>query len=219
MTNYEEQIIKDTAAYIKGKLEGEGSGHDWWHIYRVWQLAKHISMKEGANAFIVELGALLHDIADWKFNEGDDKAGGREAKKWLQSIGVPGDIGDKVAFIVDNVSFKGAKVENTMKGLEGMIVQDADRLDAIGAIGIARTFAFGGFKQREMYNPDIKPEIHESFEAYKNSNSNTINHFYEKLLFLKDMMNTKTAKAMAEERHKYMEGFLKEFFEEWEGNK
>lgn len=219
MTNYEEQIIKDTAAYLKGKLEGEGSGHDWWHIYRVWQLAKHISIEEGADVFIVELGALLHDIADWKFNDGDEKAGGREAKKWLQSIGVTEDIGDKVAFIVDNVSFKGAKVENTMKGLEGMIVQDADRLDAIGAIGIARTFAFGGFKQREMYNPDIKPEIHESFEAYKRSNSNTINHFYEKLLFLKDMMNSKTAKAMAEERHKYMEGFLKEFFEEWEGNK
>lgn len=219
MTNYEEQIIKDTADYIKDKLEGEGSGHDWWHIYRVWQLAKHISMKEGADTFKVELGALLHDIADWKFNEGDEKAGGREAKKWLQSIGVTETICDEVAFIVDNVSFKGAKVENTMKGLEGMIVQDADRLDAIGAIGIARTFAYGGFKQREMYNPDIKPEIHESFEAYKNSNSNTINHFYEKLLFLKDMMNTKTAKAMAEERHKYMEGFLKEFFEEWEGNK
>ncbi|WP_055667469.1 HD domain-containing protein [Desnuesiella massiliensis] len=219
MTSYEEQIIKDTADYIKDKLEGEGSGHDWWHIYRVWQLAKHISMKEGADTFKVELGALLHDIADWKFNEGDEKAGGREAKKWLQSIGVTETIYDEVAFIVDNVSFKGAKVENTMKGLEGMIVQDADRLDAIGAIGIARTFAYGGFKQREMYNPDIKPEIHESFEAYKNSNSNTINHFYEKLLFLKDMMNTKTAKAMAEERHKYMEGFLKEFFEEWEGNK
>lgn len=219
MSNYEEQIIKDTAAYIKGKLEGEGSGHDWWHIYRVWQLAKHISIEEEADAFIVELGALLHDIADWKFNEGDEKAGGREAKKWLQGIGVTETICDKIAFIVDNVSFKGAMVENTMKGLEGMIVQDADRLDAIGAIGIARTFAYGGFKQREMYNPDIKPEIHESFEAYKNSNSNTINHFYEKLLFLKDMMNTQTAKTMAEERHKYMEGFLKEFFEEWEGNK
>ena len=212
-----EKIINKTAEYIKEKLTGESSGHDWWHVYRVWKNAIHIGKIEKADLFIIELASLLHDIADWKFQDGDDNIGPKLAREWLEKLAVDENIISHVCQIIKDASFKGVGVKIKMKTIEGMIVQDADRLDAIGAIGIARTFAYGGSKGREMYNPDIKPEKHESFKRYKNSQSPTINHFYEKLLLLKELMNTATAKKIAEKRHKIMEEFLNNFFQEWEG--
>lgn len=212
-----EQIINQTAEHIKTLLSGEGSGHDWWHIYRVWKNAIHIGKEENVDMFVVELAALLHDIADWKFHNGNDDIGPQMAKDWLKSLSVEENIIDHVCLIVKNISYKGAFVENTINTIEGMVVQDADRLDAIGAIGIGRTFAYGGSKNREMYNPEIKPELSASFEQYKKNQSHTINHFYEKLLLLKDKMNTQTAKKIAIKRHAVMEVFLRDFFAEWEG--
>jgi uncharacterized protein len=214
-----ENIIKQTEDYIKSRLSREGSGHDWFHVYRVWKCAYRIAETEKADMFVVQLGALLHDIADWKFYEGDDYIGPRLAMEWLNKLRIDSSIISHVCQIVKDISFKGAGVTSKMMTLEGMIVQDADRLDALGAIGIARTFAYGGHKGREMYNPNIKPEKHETFEQYKNSTGPTLNHFYEKLLLLKDLMNTKTALKIAEERHAYMEQYLKRFYAEWEGKK
>ncbi|MBA3064551.1 HD domain-containing protein, partial [Candidatus Woesearchaeota archaeon] len=184
------EIIKRTADYVKSKLDGEGSGHDWWHIYRVWKTAIEIGKKESADLFVVQLAALLHDIADWKFHSGDDSVGPKLAREWLEKLDVDENIISHVCKIIKQVSFKGAGVKSKIKTKEGMVVQDADRLDALGAIGIARAFAYCGHKGREIYNPDIKPEKHESFEQYKKSKGTTINHFYEKLLLLKDLMNT-----------------------------
>lgn len=212
-----EEIILKTVEYAKSKLSGEGTGHDWWHVYRVWKNAKHIAEEEKADSFIVELAALLHDIADWKFNDGDENIGAKVSKEWLESLSVDEETINKVCEIVTNSSFKGAGVENKIKTLEGKILQDADRLDAIGAIGIARAFAYGGSKNREIYNPDIKPEFHTKSEQYKNNKGTSINHFYEKLLLLKDLMNTDTAKQLAQEKHEFMELFLSKFKKEWEG--
>ncbi len=209
-----EVVIKKTAEFAKKKLSGEGSGHDYWHIYRVWKMAVYLAKKEKADLFIVQLAALLHDIADWKFND-NDKEGSVLSRKWLQSLKVDDKIIKQVCDIVDGVSFKGAGVVNKIKSIEGVVVQDADRLDALGAIGIARTFAYNGFKNREIYNPDIKPKFHRTFASYKKNNSTAINHFYEKLLLLKDLMNTRTAKKIAQHRHKIMSQYLKEFFREW----
>lgn len=209
--------ISQTIEYIKQKLTGDGSGHDWWHVWRVWQNARSIAQREKADLFVIELAALLHDIADWKFVGGDDSEGPGAARKWLESLNVNEAVIQHVCDIIRDMSFKGAGVQSHMKTREGMIVQDADRLDAIGAIGIARTFAYGGSRAREMYNPEIKPERHETFEQYKKSQGPTINHFYEKLLLLKNLMNTQTAKEMAEKRHLFMEEFLERFYEEWEG--
>jgi len=211
------QIIIQTAKYIKLRLNGEGSGHDWWHVYRVWKNAVHIAESEEADLFIVELAALLHDIADWKFNDGNDDIGPQMAKEWLESLNVEENVVVHVCNIIQDISFKGAGVATNMKTKEGMIVQDADRLDAMGAIGISRAFAYGGSKGREMYNPELKPENHNSFEQYKNSKGSSINHFYEKLLLLKELMNTETARKIAEKRHVFMEEYLSEFFLEWEG--
>ncbi|MFZ4411838.1 MAG: HD domain-containing protein [Bacteroidales bacterium] len=213
-----DEIVHQTADYIKTKMLGEGSGHDWWHIYRVWKNALHIGQYEKADLFVVELAALLHDIADWKFHDGNDDIGPQMARSWLEKLAVEETEIAHVCQIIKGVSFKGAGVSTNMKTIEGKVVQDADRLDAIGAVGIARTFAYGGSKSREIYNPDIKPIVHASFEEYKNSISPTLNHFYEKLLLLKDLMNTSTAKNMAEHRHQIMEDFLAEFYLEWEGN-
>lgn len=216
MTN--EQIIQKTKTYVEDKFKSEGTGHDWWHMYRVWKLAKHIAASEpDADLFIVELGALLHDIADWKFNDGDMEAGPKAAREWLETLAVQENVILKIEDIVRNVSFKGASVKQDMKSKEGQIVSDADKLDAIGAMGIARTFAYGGAHDRPMYDPAIKPELHQTFEAYKNSNSPTINHFYEKLLLLKHKLYTKTARGIAEHRHQFMEQYLDEFHKEWEG--
>jgi uncharacterized protein len=213
----EKLVISETGTYIREKLSGEGSGHDWWHIFRVWTLAKSIQIIEGGNLYVIELSSLLHDIADWKFHDGDHSVGPNLAGEWLASLNVSGDIVSYVCEIIRDVSFKGEGVKSNMLTLEGKIVQDADRLDAIGAIGIARTFAYGGHKGREIYNPNIKPEIHENFEQYKIGECPTINHFYEKLLLLKDRMNTETGKRFAEGRHKFMEQFLDRFYKEFSG--
>lgn len=212
-------ILKKTEAHLRSLFDGETSGHDWWHIHRVHMLALHIGKKEKADLFVVELGALLHDIADFKFHGGDEKAGGREARKWLVSLNVSEDIISQICYIVDNVSFKGLGVQETMRSVEGKVVQDADRLEALGAIGIARTFAYGGHKGRPMYVPGKKPVFHKNFKSYKKGSMSGINHFYEKLLHLKDRMNTKTGKLMAKRRHEFMEKYLKEFFAEWGGKK
>lgn len=211
-------IIKQTEEYARKTLQGESSGHDFWHVYRVWKMAQHIGKKEKANMFLVELAALLHDIADYKFHGGDEEIGLRTAEKWLKSLKVDQETIEHVKQIIRNASFKGAGVKTKMKTIEGKIVQDADRLDAIGAIGIARTFAYGGNKGSIMYDPKVKPIMYGSFEEYKRNTPPTITHFYEKLLLLKNLMNTKTAKEIAEGRHKYMEEFLKKFYKEWDGN-
>ena len=213
------EVISETADFVKSKMEGDGTGHDWWHIWRVWRMAKRIGEIEGGDMFVIELGALLHDIADWKFNDGDLKAGSRVTEDWLSRLGVEKEIIEHVKHIVENVSYKGDAEENKMKTLEGFIVQDADRLDAIGAIGLARTFAYGGGMNREIYNPNIKPVKNMTFEMYKKNKGTTINHFYEKSLLLKDRMNTETARMIAEHRHKFMEEFLEEFYAEWDGNR
>ena len=211
-------IIEKTKEYVKDRLEGEGSGHDWWHILRVYNNALDIAKKEGnCDIFTVELAALLHDIADWKFNDGNLDKGSEIAGIFLSGLNVDRKIIEHVSDIIKNISFKGANVKNTITTKEGMIVQDADRLDAIGAIGTGRAFAYGGFMKREMYNPDVPHEIHNTFEEYKNKNGSTINHFYEKLLLLKDKMNTETGKKKAEKRHEFMCTFLDEFYSEWNG--
>jgi uncharacterized protein len=212
----QQDIIQKTADYIKTEFSGDSSGHDWWHIYRVWKNAITLCEQEKADAFIVELAALLHDLDDWKFSESGDETPLR-AKAWLESCAVESAVADKVCEIIMHISYKGANVKNKMKSLEGFIVQDADRLDAIGAIGIGRAFAYGGYKDRPMYDPESQPQLHGTFEQYKNSKSATINHFYEKLLLLKDMMNTNTAKRIAEQRHQIMLNFLDQFMNEWEG--
>ena len=210
-----QKLIEMTAVFVREKLEGDGSGHDWWHIDRVWRLAKRLQATEGGDLVIVELAALLHDIADWKFYGGDLEAGPKAAREWLESFGVESVITDHICQIVRDISFKGAGVATSMPTIEGQVVQDADRLDAIGAIGIARTFAYGGSKNREMYNPEKSPENHENFEQYKRSQGATINHFYEKLLLLKDRMNTDSARKIAQDRHEFMERYLKQFYAEW----
>lgn len=210
-------IIEEIAVVVKQKLDGEGSGHDWWHIVRVWNMARHIGKEENVDMFVVELAALLHDIADWKFHNGDDTVGPRVARQILADHGVPEDHIAQVTDIIATMSFAGAGVENSIQTLEGKVVQDADRLDAIGAIGIARTFAYGGRQCRAMHDPEQKPVMHKTKEDYLRSNGSTINHFYEKLLLLKDRMNTRTAKQIAEDRHRFMEAYLEQFFREWEG--
>ena len=209
-------IIQKTTEYIKKEFGDDSSGHDWWHIYRVWKNAITICEHEKADLFIVQLTALLHDLDDWKFNESEDETPQR-AKAWMESCDVDPQSIETVCEIIMHISYKGAHVENKMKSLEGFIVQDADRLDAIGAIGIGRAFAYGGYKNRPMYDPESPNQMHASFEQYKKSKSATINHFYEKLLLLKDMMNTSTAKKIAEQRHEIMLRFLDQFMNEWEG--
>lgn len=215
---HKDKIITLAIAYVKGKLKGESSGHDWWHAYRVWKTAIKIAQAEGGDLFIIQLSALLHDIGDWKFYNEDDQKGLVEIKDWLEHKGVEKNIQSHVMEIIRDISFKGAGVASAMRTKEGMIVQDADRLDAIGAIGIARAFAYGGYKNREMHNPEINPQQHDTFMQYKNSRSTTINHFHEKLLLLKDLMNTQTARKMADERHGFMKDFLDRFFREWGSN-
>lgn len=181
-------------------------------------MAKKIGKEEGADLFVVELASLLHDIADWKFQDGgDDSVGAMIAKEWLEKFNVDSKIISHICDIIVGVSFKGAGVEDKLNSIEGKVVQDADRLDAMGAMGISRCFAYGGSKSREIYNPEKKPHMHKSFEEYKKSDSPSINHFYEKLLLLKDRMNTKTGKLIAKERHEFMESYLGRFFKEWEG--
>ena len=213
-----EKLILKTRLYVKKELANDGSGHDWWHIYRVWSLAKKMAQTENADLTIVELSALLHDIADWKFNSGDESAGPKKAAKWLSQNEAGQKLIDAVCEIISTLSYKGAGVATPMRTIEGKVVQDADRLDAIGAMGIARTFAYGGNKNRLIYHPDEPPVMHQDFEEYKKNRGHTINHFYEKLLLLKDQMNTQSARKIAEKRHLFMEDYLNRFFKEWNGD-
>ncbi|MGC9031670.1 MAG: HD domain-containing protein [Minisyncoccia bacterium] len=208
-------IIKKIRERVKKMLQGEATGHDWWHTFRVWKLAKKIGKKEGGDLFIIELASLLHDIQDWKFSK-NKAVKVNLIQKWLKELRLDKNTIDHICDIIKNISFKGAGVKNKMKTIEGKIVQDADRLDATGAIGIARCFATGAKLNREIYNPEIKPKFHKTFREYKISKSTSINHFYEKLLLLKNLMNTKAAKKIAKERHEFMEKFLNRFFKEWE---
>lgn len=212
----DKQILQ-TIEYVKNKLAGESTGHDWWHAYRVWKISLAISEEEGGDPIVTQLGALLHDIADFKFHNGDETIGPKVAREWLESIKVSEKVISEVLHIIENISFKGAQVENKIQSLEGKIVQDADRIDALGVIGIARCFAYGGKMGHEIYNPDIEPVLHESANLYKANNSSSINHFYEKLLLLKDKLNTKTGIKIAERRHQYLENFIGQFLLEWQG--
>lgn len=212
-----ERIIERIAEKVKKDLKNEGSGHDWWHVYRVWKMAERIAKEESADTFIVEIAALLHDVGDWKFHGGDDTVGPRMARRILSKQGIPGEVINHVCEIIQTAPFKGAGVRTKMRTIEGKVMQDADRLDAIGAIGIARAFAYGGSKNRPLYNPNQKPVQHKSKEEYLKSKGPTINHFYEKLLLLKDQLNTKTAKKISRERHRFMEKYLNRFFKECKG--
>lgn len=208
-------IIENTIAFVKEQLDGAEAGHAWFHVERVWKLSKTIAETEGGNTEVIELAALLHDIADPKFHHGDETLALKISKDFLERLNVQDEVIEQVLFIIKNISFKNREEAPQNLPLELQIVQDADRIDAIGAIGIARTFNFGGFKNNLMYHPDIQPNLRMSKEEYKKSNGTTINHFYEKLLLLKHLMNTPTAKKIASERHDFMLKFLDQFYKEW----
>ena len=207
-------ILNKTKAFVKDKLCNEGSGHDWFHIKRVYNLATYLCEKEGGDEFIIKMTALLHDIDDWKFSNNS-----KTTENFLKSLDVDEEYIHKIINIITTMSYKGGVVNSTQNSLEGKIVQDADRLDAMGAIGIARAFTYGGNKNRLMYDPDIKPMDFQSLDEVKNLNNHTINHFYEKLLKLRNLINTDTARQIAEERHRFMEIYLDEFYYEWNFNK
>lgn len=208
-------IIQNTIQFVKEKLEGAEAGHDWFHIERVWKLSKKIAQTEDCDLEVVELSALLHDIADPKFHNGDETLALKISREFLEAHNVEEEIIQQVLFIIQNISFKNRGEVPQNLPIELKVVQDADRIDAIGAIGVARTFNFGGFKNNMMYHPDIQPKLNMSKEEYKRSNGTTINHFYEKLLLLKDLMNTNEGKKIAEERHQFMLTFLDQFMKEW----
>jgi uncharacterized protein len=210
-------VIQKTVTFVKDELCLAEGGHDWWHVYRVWKLARQIARREEVDLFVVEMGALLHDIADSKFHNGDETIGPRKAREFLVSLGVEKAVISHVEKIIAHISFKGAAHRQEFRSAELDVVQDADRLDAIGAIGIARTFNYGGHKGRAIYDPEIPPVQEMTKATYKKNISPTINHFYEKLLLLKDRMNTQTGKELAMERHRFMEQFLDRFYAEWEG--
>ena len=210
-------IIDNTILFVKQQLENAEGGHDWFHIERVYKNALLIAEGEDCDLTVVKLGALLHDIADSKFHGGDETVGPKTARAFLESQNVSEDIILHVIAIIENISFKGGNFEKKFNSKELEIVQDADRLDAIGAIGIARTFNYGGFKNRPLYNPNVQPNLNMNKEEYKNSESPTLNHFYEKLLLLKDKMNTETGKKIAQKRHDFMVTFLSQFYAEWDG--
>ena len=214
MLTTEDQITK-TIAFVKEQLANAEGGHDWFHIERVYNNALLISKTEPVDKLVISLAALLHDIADSKFHNGDETIGPKIARTFLFKLNADSAVIEHVINIIENISFKGGNEAQSFHSQELDVVQDADRLDAIGAIGIARCFNFGGFKNRQLYNPDIKPNLKMSKEAYKNSKAPTINHFYEKLLLLKDRMNTQTGKKIAQQRHDFMELYLKHFYNEW----
>ena len=215
MTN---DLIAATAAHMEQLFAGEGSGHDWAHIRRVWLMARRLAAAEpGADALVTELAALLHDIADWKFHDGDYEAGPRAARAWLLSQGAAELLIERVEMAIREVSFKGLGVATPVSSLEAALVQDADRLDAIGAIGIARAFAYGGHKGRPLHDPSVPPVAHDSFASYQKNTAPTLNHFYEKLLHLKDRLNTNAARAVAAGRHAFMEAYVARFLAEWDG--
>ncbi len=211
-------ILAQIEKHVHEILSGEGTGHDWWHVVRVVNNTRLISKTENCNQFIAELAALVHDIGDHKLHNGDETASRREISTLFEKLELDQDLTEKIIAVVEEVSFKGANVETPVSCIEAAIVQDADRLDAIGAIGIARTFAYGGSKSREIYNPGIPPVMHNDFDSYKKSTAPTINHFYEKLLLLKDLMKTESGRNIAKQRHEYMIGYLDQFYSEWNSN-
>lgn len=213
-----QKIIERTEKFIVAEFGQEGSGHDWFHVDRVRKMALRLGKEEGGDLFVIELAALLHDLDDWKLTDSGTSKNSRSLE-WLNKMGVSSDISEKILSIIDEVSFKGAGTETPVSSVEAAIVQDADRLDAIGAIGIARTFAYGGHKSRLIYDPAVPPVLHADFEIYKKSTDPTINHFYEKLLLLKDRLNTNSAIELAASRHSFMESYLEQFFEEWEAKR
>jgi uncharacterized protein len=212
-----EDILRRTEAFVRERMHGEGTGHDWWHVDRVRRTALRLAREEGADPYVTALAALLHDVADHKFHGGDETAGPRAARAWLAEAGADAETIEHVCAIIAGLSYKGAGVATPMGTPEGRVVQDADRLDAIGAIGIARAFAYGGSRGRPLHEPDAAPELHDSFERYKASAGPTINHFHEKLLLLRERMNTASARRIADERHTFMEQYLTRFHAEWEG--
>ena len=212
------EIILKTEEFIASEFGREGSGHDWFHVDRVRKMAVKIGVLEGCDLFITEMAALLHDLDDWKLF--DSKIGVQsKSGKWMKEIGVNDNVSVKILRIIDEVSYRGAGVETPVSSVEAAVVQDADRLDAIGAIGIARTFAYGGHKNRLIYDPQVSPVMHSDFQDYKKSTAPTLNHFYEKMFLLKDRMNTETGKIIADGRHQFMENYLNQFYEEWESTK
>ena len=215
MTN--QQLIDNTIAFAKKELENAEGGHDWFHVERVYKNALLISKTEEVDILVVSLGALLHDIADSKFYKGDETIGPKKSRNFLETQNVSEKIITHIIKIIENISFKGGNKKQVFYSNELAVLQDADRLDAIGAIGIARCFNYGGFKDRKLYDPEIAPNLQMTPAEYKSSTAPTINHFYEKLLLLKDKMNTQTGKQIAQNRHDYMDGFLKQFYGEWEG--
>lgn len=211
------RAIDLTASFVRARLGGEGTGHDWWHVQRVWRMAVRLAADEPVDRLVVELAALLHDVADWKFHGGDDEIGPRLAGEWLAGLGVDPAVIAHVREIVGDLSFKGAGVPRPMRTREGAVVQDADRLDALGAIGVARAFAYGGHKGNPLHEPGVAPAPHETAEAYRSGSGSTVNHFHEKLLLLKDRLNTDTARRLAEPRHRFLAEFLDRFLAEWDG--
>ena len=212
-------IIGSVAEEVKAKFLEEGSGHDWWHIERVWRMARRIGKAESADLFVVELAALLHDIADWKFHGGDETVGPRTAAEVMARHGVDDETIGHVCDIIAHLSFKGAGVPSTMETPEGKVAQDADRLDAIGALGVARTFTYGGYKGLLMHHPERPPVLHKTKEEYMQWKGTSFNHFHEKLVLLKDLMNTETARGIAEGRHAFMEAYMEQFLAEWAGER
>lgn len=213
----DQNLISNTIEFVKKELQSAEGGHDWFHIERVYKNAILIGRSEDVDMTVVALGALLHDIADSKFHNGDESVGPRVAREWLESQSADEEIIKHVIAIINNISYKGGKNVRTISTLELDVVQDADRLDAIGAIGIARTFNYGGFKNHKIYDPSVPVNMNMTKEEYKKSTAPTLNHFYEKLLLLKDLMNTESGKKIAQQRHDYMEGFLDQFYKEWNG--
>lgn len=208
------ELVQRVATLAENFHSTDTTGHDWWHVYRVWNLSKYIARQENTDCLVVELAALLHDMDDHKI-PGADAVNFPNARNTLLSLNADSLLVEKVVEVISQVSFKGAGVNTTPTSLEACVVQDADRIDAIGAIGVARAFAYGGSKNRELFNPNVKPTHHTSFEEYKNSKGSTLNHFYEKLLLLKDLLNTNTAKRIAQQRHAYMQQFVEQFLDEW----
>jgi uncharacterized protein len=216
-TATEQDILSRAREYVREEMSKDASGHDWWHIHRVATMAKRLATECGADPFVTELAALLHDVGDYKLVGPSDEAESAIARRWMEANSVPPTVIDHICSIIDSMSYKGAGVKSLMSSVEGQCVQDADRLDAIGAIGVARTFAYAGNKGQAMHDPDLQPVMHETMEQYRNTKTSSINHFHEKLLLLKDRMNTEPAKRIAEARHKYMEEFLTQFHAEWDG--
>ena len=215
MTAEPAPLIAEAESHVRSLFESDSGGHDWWHLVRVRRLAEHIAQREGGDLTVIVLAALLHDVNDWKFADGDLEAGPQAVREWLVDHDGEAALADAVASIVAEVSFKGAGVATIPATLEGRIVQDADRLDAIGAIGIARAFAYGGSRGRPLHDPAVAPSLHRSFEEYRSSTGATLNHFYEKLLLLKERLHTETARRIASERHAFMSRFVDQFLDEW----